>query len=281
MSWIEPISTTVKAASLANQLMSSSSSIQKYAARFRYWINHGNAVIPVFGAGGVGKSTAARLLTGANPLDMAAPYDESWVIEPVALTGNFPGKLLVAPGQAARVDRHWPELMGEVVAGTSFGVINVVAYGYHSLAINSFKEHDVFTAGMNEQTFMSHYVQVRLKIEIEMLKKLFTGFSAVANPLWMVTLVTKQDLWWSKADEVRRHYEKGPYGKLVKKFLSSMGKASFQHEFLPASLALGNLQTPSGEELAKTTAGYDMKLHLRYLQSMFSRIDALIAQGAP
>lgn len=281
MTWVEPTSTVLSAGALAYKLAESSSFIRKHWARMIYRIRHGSALIPIFGAGGVGKSTVSRILAGSDPLDITAPYEESWVIEPVELQGNVPGQLLVGPGQIQRADRHWPELFRNIVTGTSFGVINVVSYGYHSFAIRSYKEHDEFEVGMNESAFMSKYIEARRVIELEMLRRVLDGLSATDKPLWLVTLVSKQDLWWEQRQRVRDHYENGPYSEIVKSFAASLGERIFQHEILPVSLAIGNLTTPAGEVLAPTTGGYDTALHLSSLQSMFSRLHGLIAQGAP
>jgi putative protein kinase ArgK-like GTPase of G3E family len=60
--WIEPVSAAITAAELASKIAESSTSIRKLARRLSYRIRNGKAVIPVFGAGGVGKSTVTKLL---------------------------------------------------------------------------------------------------------------------------------------------------------------------------------------------------------------------------
>lgn len=281
MAWIEPVSTVVTAASLANEVAKSSNFIRKYASRLLYKIRHGNAVIPVFGAGGVGKSTVGKILVGEDPLDISAPYDESWLQEDMDLIGDVPGQLLIAPGQKERIDRHWPKLISKVVAGKSFGIINVVAYGYSSFAIQSYREHDLYTKDMTTKEFLGVYTEKRRQIEIEVLEKLINALLGASRPLWMITLVNKQDLWWSEKERVRAHYEHGEYNKHILRLRHSIGETHFQHEYIPASLALDNFISPSGELLAPTTAGYDLSLHLRYLQTLFSKAHELISQGAP
>ena len=280
MPWLEPAIATVKVAGLVNQLAQSSWWIRKHANRVQYWIEHGSAIIPIFGAGGVGKSTTAKIVAGGDPLDIATAYQESWLIETVKLTADVPGRLLVAPGQGERVVRHWPELFASIKDGTAFGVLNVVAYGYHSLAIQSFKEHDLYQAGMDEGAFMAAYLPNRRDVEIDRLKILLECLAAANRPLWMLTLVTKQDLWWGNRAPVREYYEKGEYGKLIKEAMDGGKLKNFQHEFLPVSLAVGNLKTPNGATLAQTTAGYETVIHVAHLQTMFSRLYDLVAQGA-
>lgn len=281
MGWIEPVSTAVTAASLAKDAVTSSTKIKTYSSRLRYWLINGSAKIPIFGAGGAGKSTAGKLLTGTDPLELNAPYAESWDLETLNLKGAVPGSIIVAPGQKPRVDRHWPELMKNIVGGKSFGLINVVANGLHSLELTSITEHSLFQNGQSVTVFMDVYTRERRKIELDLLKKLLGGLAGTDSRIWMVTLVNKQDLWWDARDAVKREYESGEYGKTIESFAEEHGRKNFQHEFLPVSLVLGNLNTTNGECLAKTTAGYDMPLHLRYLRSMYERIHSFISKGIP
>ncbi|HXP83673.1 MAG TPA: hypothetical protein VN841_03080 [Bryobacteraceae bacterium] len=130
--WLEPVSTAVTAAELASELAKSSSLIRKQAKRLLYRVRNGKVVIPIFGAGGVGKTTVSKLLVGHDPLSITAAYEPSPSVETRKLTGDIPGQLLAAPGQTARVRTHWPALFKKLATGESFGLINVVAYGYHS-----------------------------------------------------------------------------------------------------------------------------------------------------
>lgn len=281
MGWIDPVSTIVTAASIANEIAKSSGFIRKHASRLVFKIRHGEVLVPIFGAGGVGKTTVGRLLVSDDPLDISAPYDESWTTEPVDLSGNVPGQLLVAPGQKERIERHWPDLISKVVSGESFGIVNVVSYGYSSFAIQSYKEHDLYQEGMSIDEFVDIYTDNRRKTEIEALGILVDALMGVSRPIWMITLVNKQDLWWSQKEAVRAHYESGDYNDKIEQLKISIGAANFQHEYIPSSLALGNFISPSGEFLAPTTAGYDLSIHLRYMQALFSKLHDLISQGAP
>jgi len=273
MGWLEPISTAVTAASLASELVRSSGHVRKYWARICYWVRNGSLVIPFFGAGGVGKTTLGRMITGAcDPLDVLAPYDESWTVEPIELGGDIPGFLIIAPGQVDRVERHWPRLFDRVTAGEAKGVINVVSYGYHSLAIHSYREHDLFQDGMDQDQFFAKYAEERRKLEVSLLERLVAGISTAGTRLWVLTIVNKQDLWWQNRTEVKDHYCSGEYGKILKALESKLGVQNFQHEYLPVSLAIGNLATQSGEILAENAKGYGQAHHLRSLDLLFRRV---------
>ena len=129
--WIEPVSAAITAVELAGKVAESSSSIRKLARRLSYRVRNGKAVIPIFGAGGVGKSTVAKLLVGHDPLSITTAYAPSADVETKKLKGDIPGQILAAPGQPRRVGSHWPNLFKKLSTGESFGLINVVAYGYH------------------------------------------------------------------------------------------------------------------------------------------------------
>ncbi len=127
MPWIEPVSTVVTAAELASELAKSSTFIRKQARRLVFRIRNGKAIIPIFGAGGVGKSTVSKLLGGQDPLSITAAHEPSAWVESVDMEGNVPGQFPAAPGQIERVRWHWPELFKNLAVGKSFGFINVVA----------------------------------------------------------------------------------------------------------------------------------------------------------
>jgi hypothetical protein len=187
--------------------------------------------------------------------------------------------LLTAPGQIQRVSPNWPTLFKKLSNGESFGFINVVAYGYHSFQLPSYRDHDVYVEGMSPSNFAQAYTAARRTAELDILQSLINGLSAVTTPVWMVTLVNNQDLWWKDQKAVRKHYEAGEYSAKIAEIERALGSRSFQHELLPVSFAMTNLAAADGTPFASTNAGYDLPTHLRYLQSMFSHVHTLIGQG--
>lgn len=272
MTWIEPISTAMTAASLAVEISKSSGAIIKHARRISYRLRKGQLIIPIFGAGGVGKTTAGRIFGGENPLDMSSEYRESIDEEIVDLKGDIPGKIVVGPGQHdrefSRVDRAWPAMYRSIVEGRANTIVNVVSYGYHSFLLNSYKDHALYKRGMSVPEFMDVYTEKRRAAELDLAETLVAGVSAAEGPIFFLTVVNKQDLWWNCREEVRAFYE-AEYSEIIKKIGKSLGGQRFQHEILPSSLTLGNLMSESGELLAETTAGYDMQKHVLYMSSLF------------
>lgn len=280
MSWIDPVSTAVSAATVANDVARSSSFIRRHAKRIVRRLKAGTVAIPIFGCGGTGKTTGARLVAGEDPLDITAAYEASTWLETMDLPGDVPGQLLVGPGQEDRARRHWPGLYEAVVSGRSLGILNVVSYGYHSFTPESYKSLPHYTNGMGVEAFMQVYCAHRRDVEVEMLRRIVAGLSAARKDFWMITLVNKQDLWWDRRDEVRAYYETGPYSGLIDSIRRRLGDRAFQHEFIPVSLNVANMVTRDGEVLATTVGGYDMPTHLSYLKLFFGTLHGLLEQSA-
>jgi hypothetical protein len=274
--WIDP-ATAVKGAALIGEIAKRSAYLKRLAKRIHFRISKGALVLPIFGAGGAGKTTAASILAGSNPLDIGMSYRPSTLVEQTDLTGDIPGQILAAPGQDDRADRNWPALFRMIASENVRGFINVVSYGYHSFSgLTSYKEHKVFKKGMPLSTFRLAYLEHRRLEELKMLDKLVAGLSSASKPLWMVTLVNKQDLWWDEASKVRSYYLDGDYGETVRNLSNAIGNRSFQHEFIPASLTIGNLSSPAGELISKVCEGYDIPTHMKYLNSFFYEVYNLV-----
>jgi hypothetical protein len=276
MAWLEIAGSAITVADLGVKLAKSSGVLRRNTQRIIYAVTKGNVYIPIFGCGGAGKTTAAKILGGTDPLELSAPYEESWRVEPVKLTGDVPGQILAAPGQIDKTERHWPELYKNVITKRNVGIINVVSYGYHSLKISKYEEHKAFKAGMKENDFLEKYIEERRDLEISFLNTLLDSISASSGPLWMITLVNKQDLWRDDGEDVKNHYTQGAYNDRIEKFRNSIGKNNFQHDYVAASLTISNLGTDSGQILAKSTAGYGIPDHLSGINLFISRVSEMI-----
>lgn len=89
----------------------------------------------------------------------------------------------------------------------------------------------------------------------------------------MLTLVTKQDLWWNERVKVQQYYEDGDYAMQIARLREAKGNQHFIHEYGYGSLCLDNLKSGNGEVVAVTTAGYDDNLRFAHQRRIFEVIE--------
>lgn len=229
----------------------------------------------VIGPGGVGKTTTARLLSGDfdSLLDIPGPYQESLLLESFALRDDPGVELIVPPGQAHRRDATWTTIQSDIAAGKFRGVILISSFGFHSLGEISYKQHRLYQG--DPAKFFSEYLAERRADELAVLKSLAPFLKSSPRKIWMLNLVTKQDLWWSQQAIVERHYREGDYGRLVTSIGAGLGHANLRVEFVFASLVISNFVTGAGEQLAATEGGYDGRLQVNSIKRFWETLDAL------
>lgn len=234
-------------------------------------VTNGRLRVVVFGAGGVGKSTVGKLLSGKlSEAEVVKNYDESTNTEDFSLKGTLLSNIKVAPGQERR-QWAWPELIKMISSGNVNGIINVVAWGHHSvIGLSSFTEHKLYRSGMSKQEFVELYLDSQREREIKQLATLMPHISMCKANMWMISLVTKQDLWWNHRDRVKTHYSDGAYNDVVESIRKVKGEHGFPHELLSVALTLENLVDNQNNTWVPTTSGYDQRLRLANL-AHFSR----------
>jgi len=235
--------------------------IAKLLKRLRYRIKNGTLRIVTFGPGGVGKSTLGKILSGALDIRKATPkYEESSDIEKFDLNNDISGELIVGPGQERRSTGTWHELYRKLSHGKSRGVLNVVSYGYHSFAEIGYKELKQYQSNLSKKQVIEQYLEDSRQEELRIIKEIAPRIKDAKENIWMITLVTKQDLWWNERKKVHDFYAKGPYNDFIKEITDYRGHKNFQHEYLSVSLVISNFIDGLGEILAPTTGGYDQGL---------------------
>lgn len=93
----------------------------------------------------------------------------------------------------------------------------------------------------------------------------------------MLTLVTKQDLWWGEQATVENHYRDGDYANVLGQIVADLGPRNFRYEFVLGSLVIANFTTNRGEPLATTTAGYEQESQVQSLRRLWETLGALKA----
>jgi len=233
----------------------------------------------IIGSGGVGKSTTAKTLAGKYEwsLELPGKYEESISLEHFHLNDDKDVELVVAPGQIHRRDATWSDLEAALANGRFRGIILIGAYGYHALGGEvSYKEHRLYKGDDNR--FLLDFLADRRLEEQRVLERLLPHLRvANRNKLWMINLVTKQDLWWDRHSEVVRHYREGSYGQAISAVTQNLGGARFRSEFVFSSLVIANFKTGRGETLANTVGGYEDELRVASICSLWDTLFALKA----
>jgi hypothetical protein len=230
----------------------------------------------IIGPGGVGKTTVGKLIAGHQPapLELPGQYLESFDPETVSIKDDTRNVgLVIAPGQEHRRDRSWGEIESDIAKGTYHGIILVSAYGYHALGL-SYKNHKLYKGDVDE--FLSDYLAARREDEKAVLQRLEPFIKSCPDKCWVLSLVTKQDLWFGEQTAVESHYREGVYGKHLIQIQNAKGAQNFRHEFVFASLIVNNFRTTEGENLASTVAGYDLPKQVASARRLVETLAALM-----
>jgi hypothetical protein len=242
--------------------------IREVAEKLVSFITKGTLRITVFGPGGVGKSTLGGFLAAGDP-NAIRPilYKPSDRLERTPLRGPFVGGLVIAPGQEALYPEDWEALFDYLRDGKARMVINVVAWGYHSFEKLAYQDVKTYQPGMSPSQFLAAYLQECRAREEAVLAKLEPYLLTAKRNLRMLTLITKQDLWWDQRAAVRQHYETGAYGQAIQRIEQQRGKG-FIHDYVPVSLVMSNFMDGRGEILEPTTQGYDQMLQQAWQETL-------------
>ena len=155
----------------------------------------------VLGSTGVGKTNFIKSLTEELP-EAIHHLTRTQFVKPHGMRVlEQPFVFIDTPGQ---YEARRMEAIREATKGVA-GIINVVSYGYHEALVG--KEKAITNTGEVRPLFLEE----QREIEIEDLGSWTTqlGSRAVAN--WLITIISKADLWWDKREKVTAYYTSGPY----------------------------------------------------------------------
>lgn len=247
-----------------------------YLKSVREWFRSdpGRGIL-VIGSGGVGKSTLARLLSGDFDWLLDDPWDyrESYGVEEYALADDPKVEVVVPPGQVARRDATWATVEQGLATGAYRGVVYVTADGHHTLPRGSYKLHRLYQG--NKANFLTAYLDERRADEVAVLDRLAAGLAGCPGRVWLLSVVTKEDLWWPDRQRVEAAYRSGPFTAAVGQIVSRRGSSGFRHEVVPASLVIGNFLSGDGEPLLRNVEGYDHRRQVESVRRLFEVLRAL------
>jgi hypothetical protein len=243
-------SVTIAAAAITHR-----HALRDVVARLWKRVTKGHVHIVTFGAGGAGKSSLGTFLAGGNVAD-DPQYRESTKVETYRLDSATTCSVFVPPGQPSLRAPTWSDMAREVGSGRSSVVIHVVCWGLEAIEPLRYSDLSTYREGMTPEELGQAHAAARRVAEIETLRDFASQLALAPRRLSLVTVVTKQDLWWRERAAVRRHYE-GPYAEAVTALRNHVGEQNFTHTLWSASLVAKNLRDGDGSLLVPTAQGYD------------------------
>ncbi len=168
----------------------------------------------VLGASGAGKSQFIESIR--NPLALPiGPLSRTAVVKrhTIPIEKRF-FHLIDTPGQRGDQPRR-AAAFRQTVTQPPEGIINVVCFGYHEAAEAGGAKAVPETGNGVART---DYLKARQQVEIELLSE-WVPIIDSADIKWLITLVTKADLWWpDENNKINMFYKKGPYSSKLDAF---------------------------------------------------------------
>lgn len=169
--------------------------------------------ILVLGASGTGKTQFVNSLM--NPLSerLGGRQRTISVQRRKVLVDEYPFLLLDTPGQQGDEAKRKPEITN-VLRNPIEGLINVVCFGYHEAA-EAGSADALPKSGRGIAN--ADYLDRRRRVELALLSE-WVPFLDPTSVRWVLTVVTKADLWWPDDKRIQTHYERGPYAARLDDF---------------------------------------------------------------
>ena len=168
--------------------------------------------ILILGASGVGKtqfvhSLIAPLSARLTPLHRTVAVQHRDVV-----IDEYPFVLVDTPGQRQDDAKRKVAIQGVIRGGVS-GIINITCFGYHEAQESGLAKDAVQVRGPG--IAKSDYLESRRHAELELLPEWVPLIDQTMVP-WILTLVTKADLWWpDDTGRIKKYYEDREYAETL------------------------------------------------------------------
>lgn len=114
------------------------------------------------------------------------------------------------PGQIIHADRRKKAIKEAMrVKGGIAGIINLAAYGYHESS--PLKTVALRNIGRKTGKVDEKFLAQQRQAEIDLLGEWTPLLGGPDSAGWLITVVTKADLWWDRREQAMAHYQDGPY----------------------------------------------------------------------
>lgn len=207
----------------------------------------------ILGSTGCGKSNFVDSLQVLVPKAIDSLKRSQWALTERVRLGDSLFDFTDTPGQEAHRSRRLTAVT-EATRHERFGVINLTSWGYHEYATG--RKEALLVDGTPNPAWLNAHRTIEISAAAEWAPLL------TARPDFVITLVSKADLWWSQRDEALKHYESGRYFEVVK------DAAIHGHAVLPYS-SVGHMFYSRGPMDGTFQSGDREACQQRFLEELF------------
>lgn len=162
--------------------------------------------ILILGLSGTGKTNFLQSLVDLAPIAIDQLNRTEYNVKHKLVINNNPFIFTDTPGQLPHESIRL-EAIREAMRSGIDGVINVTSFGYHEYRLGIDKVYN------QNGTVKTKFLEQHKSLEIQSLKE-WVGLLGDKDTIkWMMTVVTKADLWWQKRAKVIDFYTNGNYHK--------------------------------------------------------------------
>ena len=162
--------------------------------------------ILLLGCTGTGKTNLLASLS--NPHPVAIRHDDRTIYTEAKnlILDGHPYRFIDTTGDVERgKDRTQAVREAMSARGGIAGILNVVCDGYHEYAV---PRSEVF---LEDSVVKPEYLEFHRHEEVNQLAEWSTLLGDPLTSHWLITVVTKADLWWDRSEQVLEYYGKGTY----------------------------------------------------------------------
>lgn len=179
-----------------------------YWTKWQKWLRARRKIL-VLGASGAGKTQFVHSLIDPMSATIPSLTQRTVSVDRRKVTlDDYRFLLLDTPGQVLDKPKRRHAINEALHRGVE-GVINIVCFGYHEAA-EAGRAGAIPASGRN--IARADYLERRRQVEIELLSE-WVPLVDVKLTKWVLTVVTKADLWWPTRKRVSAYYESGDYSE--------------------------------------------------------------------